>query len=462
MSGALEILVVHAEVPMADRNSLSVRLVELLGLMACEGHRVTLLARCALPGHEAHAARLRAAGVEVIAGDPERAVAAGWPVTGQPLDLSALLRRPWDVIWLSEYGVAEQYAGVARAVAPLARLVADSGDVAWVREQRGAELVGDPGAAAQAGRTRAREQAAYGSADALVAVSEPDAQALRELVPGARVAVISNIHAPVPPGPPAATRHGAVFVGNFHHAPNVDAVLRFHADTWPLVRARVPGARLTVVGTAPPPAVQALAEDPSVTVTGWVPAVRPYLDAARVAIAPLRFGAGVKGKVGEALAAGLPVVGTPLAFEGMPLRHGEEVLVADDPERFAEAIARLERDEALWERLAAAGRACIETALGRGAARTALRALLDELAPPLWHGDESAVAPYLEAHADGDPGTLAIAVAADPEAQVAALERLGRVVESLGRDPERIPDIVLVPGASASLPARARRLEAAA
>ena len=264
-------------------------------------------------------------------------------------------------------------------------------------------------------------------------------------------------------GPPYAERAGVVFVGNFRHTPNVDAAVHFVAETWPLVRAALPGVRLSLVGTAPPPAVQALA-GPDVDVTGWVPETRPYLDAARVSIAPLRFGAGVKGKIAEALACGLPVVTTTIGAEGMDLVDGEHALVADAPQAFADAVVRLHRDSALWERVAARGHERLDAALSPAVAHAALRTLLADAAPRLFvaAGDLSAddalrevLAGYLGAFAEGDRVSLAVPVGdgADPDALFA---RLVEALGALGHDPDHIPDVALLAWPDgAALPAAA-------
>ena len=135
--------------------------------------------------------------------------------------------------------------------------------------------------------------------------------------------------------------------------------------------------KLTIVGDAPPPAVQALAGD-GVEVTGWVPETEPYLASHRISVAPLRFGAGMKGKVGEALAAGLPVVTTSIGAEGMvdgaPESSG--LAVADDPQAFADAVVRLIRDDAEWTELAEAGRAHVARHYGHAPVAEALEQLL--------------------------------------------------------------------------------------
>ncbi len=451
-SRRLRILVVHSELPLHDRHSGSLRLFRLLELLADEGHAVTFLARRGL-GQERYVAELTALGIEVHPVDRTRLRELGARLPGPQLDFEELCARGrFDVALLSFYDLAEQYLPLLRRHSPLTRVVVDTVDVHHVRERRGAELSGDPLRLAAAERTREREQAIYGAADALIAVSVDDAAALRELTPAVPVHVVSNIHDEVPAGPGLAGRAGIVFVANFAHAPNVDAILDFHATAWPLVRAALPGVRLSLVGSDPPLAVRDLAAD-DVEVTGWVPSTVPYLDRARVSIAPLRYGAGVKGKIGEALSHGLPVVTTTIGAEGMGLLDGEHALIADAPEAFAAAVARVHSDDAQWERLATAGRAHIEATLSPGAARDALRGLLRDAVPaafvlPVAPGASSAVGPalagYLGAFAPEDPVSLVLAVPPeDPAAPALVFEAAAGELARLGRDPEAVPDIAV-------------------
>jgi glycosyltransferase involved in cell wall biosynthesis len=124
-----------------------------------------------------------------------------------------------------------------------------------------------------------------------------------------------------------------------------------------------------------PAAIRELAVD-GVRVLGYVEDIDPLLDAARISIAPLRYGAGVKGKINQAMAFGLPVVATPMAAEGMGLRDGEELLVAESPQDFADAIVRLYGDEPLWQRLAEGGRDNVRRHFSRAHARATLAAML--------------------------------------------------------------------------------------
>ncbi len=129
--------------------------------------------------------------------------------------------------------------------------------------------------------------------------------------------------------------------------------------------------RFSVIGAEPPAEVRALAGD-AVRILGHVPDVTPFFDCCRLSLAPLRYGAGVKGKINQSLAHGLPVVATSQAVEGMFLEDENSVLIADTPITFAKAVLRLYRDQELWERLSDGGLSVMEKHFGFDAARRAL------------------------------------------------------------------------------------------
>ena len=154
---------------------------------------------------------------------------------------------------------------------------------------------------------------------------------------------------------------------------SVFAVRWFVAEVWPRVRARLPEARFHCIGSHTPPEIEALGEVAGVLVHGHVADLDPYMAGARVAVAPLRYGAGVKGKVNLSMAHGQPVVATACAVEGMHLRDGQDVLVADDPQAFADAVVRLHQDEALWNTLARNGLDSVAAHFSLDAARATVR-----------------------------------------------------------------------------------------
>jgi sugar transferase (PEP-CTERM/EpsH1 system associated) len=198
-------------------------------------------------------------------------------------------------------------------------------------------------------------------ADRVLAVSEADREALRQLVQGLDAVVVPNgvdverYHPRLPDSLPL--QHPAIlFTGKMDFRPNVDAVLWFHRYAWPLMHARLPAARLYIVGKNPTARLAPLVCDPNVTVSGYVPDILPYFGGADVYIAPLRIGGGTRLKVLEAMSAGLPLVSTTLGVEGIGLVAGEHALLADTPQDFAEAAVSLLQDPERRKALSAAGR----------------------------------------------------------------------------------------------------------
>ena len=150
------------------------------------------------------------------------------------------------------------------------------------------------------------------------------------------------------------------YVGHYPHYPNEDAALWLCRKVLPLVRRSRPGASVSLIGSRPTPAVRAL-EGPGIEVTGTVGDVRPFLDRARVFVAPVRLGYGIKGKVLEAFSRGIPVVASSIVARGIPeCRAGEHMLVADRPGNFANSVLRLLGDAALREKLCRNARSLVE------------------------------------------------------------------------------------------------------
>jgi glycosyltransferase involved in cell wall biosynthesis len=153
----------------------------------------------------------------------------------------------------------------------------------------------------------------------------------------------------------SSDRPTLLFVGNFEYGPNVDAALWLVQDIFPLIQRSIPNARLSLVGNNPPPTMRALASS-VLDVTGRVPDVRPYLNAAMLFVSPLRVGAGIKNKVLEAMAMGKPLVATLLSADGIDLEAGTHVLYGSTAEQIADATVQLIRDPDLRRRMASANR----------------------------------------------------------------------------------------------------------
>ncbi|HVE55036.1 MAG TPA: glycosyltransferase, partial [Ramlibacter sp.] len=283
-----------------------------------------------------------------------------------------------DLVIASRHYVLGPLLPLLRLHAPQAQVVFDTVDLHFLREERTAAATGNGAALAAAQRTREAELALVDGADATWVVSPVERELLLRLRPGATVEVVSNIHdvAAATPGPEGRT--GLLFVGGFRHPPNVDAVRWLVTEIMPRVRSRRPGIELQVVGSDLPPDLRALGGD-GVHWHGYVASLDALLRTSRLSVAPLRYGAGVKGKVNQALAAGLPVVATTCAVEGMGLVDGIDALVADDADAFADAIVRGCDDDALWQRLAAGGLENTRTHFAPDVARAVVAARLATL-----------------------------------------------------------------------------------
>jgi glycosyltransferase involved in cell wall biosynthesis len=242
-----------------------------------------------------------------------------------------------------------------------ARVVYFTHDLHWLREQRRFKVTGDERARLDSRYLREIETRLFRSVDVVLTPSEHEVAEVRRDAPEADVRVLPPVADGAAATLPADTlplseRTGVLFIGGFAHLPNVDAAIRLVRDVMPEVWREVPEARVRIVGDAPPPEVRALASE-RVEVTGWLADLGPALATARATVSPLRFGAGVKGKVVTSLAAGVPVVTTSIGNEGLDLRDGEDALIADTPEGLARAVIRLFREPDLAERLSEAGRA---------------------------------------------------------------------------------------------------------
>jgi GT2 family glycosyltransferase len=281
----------------------------------------------------------------------------------------------FEMIVMARHYIAVKHIDTVRAFAPEALFVFDTVDLHFLREERKAELEDSATAKVAARAKRSEELALISKADVTLVVSPVEQALLENLLPDARVMVLSNIHELIAGGKPYAEREGLVFIGGFQHPPNTDAVLWYAREILPRVRELLPGVKTVIVGSLVPGPIKALAADDFI-VAGYVPDVAPYFCGARISISPLRYGAGVKGKVNLAMSYGLPVVATPASIEGMHLTPGADVLVAETAADFAAAIVRLYRDAALWESVAAGGRENIRRHFSRDVARSAITRLI--------------------------------------------------------------------------------------
>ncbi|WP_024891500.1 glycosyltransferase [Luteimonas huabeiensis] len=359
-----DVLVIDQMLPDPTRDSGSVRLLAILRLLQASGRRVAFMPDNGRDVPEA-SARLRAIGVALI-GLPGAPALPAW--------LKAAAGRRAMVL-LCRCEVASRHLSLVRALAPDALAVFDTVDLHHLRERRAARRAGDARGLARVRRIERMELDLVARCDATLVVSTVERDYVAERCPQARIEVLSNVHEARGPGPAFTARHGMIFIGGFGHPPNREAVAWLVGEILPRVREALPGLPLHLVGDVPPKDAAAL-ERAGVTVHGRVVELAPLLDAARVSVAPLLSGAGVKGKINTAMSHGLPVVTTRIGAEGMHLAHGHDALIVEDASAFAAAVVDLHEDEALWNRLVRGGLENVEAHFSPAAAARTLEALL--------------------------------------------------------------------------------------
>lgn len=341
------VLVVDACTPTPDRDSGSLDMANLLQILTALGLRVTFVPESNFLHFGSYTEALQRIGVECLFAPHVRSVEEVLRKRGGEFDLVVLTRGP----------VAAKYVEMVRHYAPRARLVFNTVDLHFLREERQAALEGRP-LGSEAKRMKREELSIIQQSDATIVVSRYEGELLGNETPGARIDVIPVIRAIPGRAGGRDGRDGIVFIGGFLHPPNADAVQFFLREVWPLVRAELPQAVFRIVGSHMPDSIKALADDGGVggvEVLGFVEDLDPVFNHCLMTVAPLRYGAGIKGKVATSLGYGVPCVATSIAVEGTGMADGREVLVANEPEAMAAAIVRLHRDRALWDSLSDAG-----------------------------------------------------------------------------------------------------------
>ena len=205
------------------------------------------------------------------------------------------------------------------------------------------------------------EHEIFGWLDGLITVSPVEQEQVRRDYPGLRVALVDNGVDTEYFAPSQSVKEECLvsFTGSMDWRPNQDGVEFFIRTLLPPLRAQVPDVRLLIIGRQPPEWLVALGQEHGVEFTGSVADVRPDMRRTAVSIVPLRIGGGSRLKILEALAMEKAVVSTVLGAEGLAVISGEHLLIADDPEAFADAVARLLRDQSERRRLGRAGRALV-------------------------------------------------------------------------------------------------------
>ena len=337
--GKKNILVIDHHLPMFDKDAGSVRMFHILDILRQLGHRVTFvpdnLANIPPYGQE-----LQKRGIEIIY----------QPYFKKVRDFLISRGPEFDAVVLSRCDFARKHIADTRLYAPQSRIIFDTVDLHFVRTDREAQITSNSETREKARQQEKLEYNLIEQADETWVVSSVEQKLLHRTRPDQSIEIVPTIAEVSGSKTPFTLRRDWLFIGGFQHRPNIDAVLFFVKEIYPLVSEHLRDAKFYIIGDKAPPEIVALATE-RIIVAGLQRDVRPFFESVKLSVAPLRFGAGIKGKINQSMGFGVPVVATSLAVEGMPLTNREDILVADEPEDFAQALIELYESEQLWNRL---------------------------------------------------------------------------------------------------------------
>jgi len=367
------LLVLEMTTPTPDQDAGSLFMFNILLALVQLGYDVSFIAVDNLNYMPEYSGVLERLGIRVLVHPHVGSVADHLETEGDHYE-GFLLARPQ---------VAERCLEPIKRHAPHARLLYYTHDLHHLRMERQEQTSPGSVAAEVIAAMRELEKEIVDVVDGVLYLSETEQrEAEQRLAPRSRGYVLPPV-VEAQPGPKGfAERSGVVFIGGFGHPPNRDAVLWFAAEVMPRLRAAAAGIVFHVVGANPPEEVQALA-CADVEIHGYLAELEPLLGDRRLAVAPLRYGAGVKGKMLTAMTAGLPMVATSLAAEGLQLRHGVTVLRGDDAETLAAGVLELHSCQPLWEEMRAAALEHAKQGWGGERCRATLRTICADVGLPV-------------------------------------------------------------------------------
>ena len=360
------ILVSDHRIPRPDSSAGDFTTMGILRDAVALGYNVVFLAGDFAPSPE-HADKIKELGVTVITAGCDYAT---------PADYIAHEGYKFTTFYFIRLSVAEYLIPIARETAPDAKIIFHAPDLNFLREERQALIQKSPTAPARA--TRHRELAVIKKSNIVVVLSDVEKDILQQHTKATRIELFPALYAPVLDSAPGfSARKDIFFLGAFSHTPNIDAVMWFAKTIWPRIHAILPEASFQVIGADPTRQVLGLAKIPGVKVNGFVANLSPVLANIRLGVAPLRFGAGIKGKVALTMGARIPCICSPIAAEGMGIPHTCAFLLAKNDDDYIEKIVRLYQDEELWETLSKAGAALVKTQFGVDACKRRLMEILE-------------------------------------------------------------------------------------
>ncbi|WP_200976654.1 glycosyltransferase [Echinicola sp. 20G] len=360
------LLFIDIFLPEYDKDSGSVRAFHLLKMLKHLGYHVIFVPRKG-DKNDPYYTEFRNLGLEILYAYPDR--------SGMKKLLIDILPSV-DTAWICRPQLNKEFEWIFKQN-PKIKWICDTIDLHYIRLSREAEITGSQKLKRKAHKFHQLELDLTSKADISFTVTTDEKELLMQQGIK-RVEVIPNIHEihSVAASKSYAEREGILFIGSYNHPPNIDAVVWMIEEIMPIIW-KEHAMPVTLLGSAPTEKVKALASD-LVKVPGFVQDVEPYFVNHRLFVAPLRYGAGMKGKIGQSLAYQLPIVTTDVGAEGMGLKDGENVMLADSKEKFVAQILKVYQDEMLWKKLSDGSAQVLEPLLPN-TVKSSLKRILNSL-----------------------------------------------------------------------------------
>lgn len=331
------ILVIDQKVPEYDKDAGSVRMYEYLKIFVEMGAKVIFWPDNLYPT-EPYTSELQNLGIEVIYGI--RRLKKYIKTYGKVIDF----------FYLSRPHIAIKYIDAIKEYSD-AKIIYDVQDLHYLRTKRRAKVTDNADILKTAEELKRQEVYLMEKSDATISLSIQEQEIIKKINPVINAHVLPYVQSVTDKYAGLERREDLVFIGGFQHTPNQDGICWFVKEVFPFITKEMSKVKLFIIGSNPSAQILDLGSVENVIITGYIADVSPSFEKARVFVAPLRYGAGYKGKIAHAMSYGLPVVTTSIGAEGMNLSEYENVLIGDTPKEFADKTIAAYKDEDLWNKL---------------------------------------------------------------------------------------------------------------
>lgn len=358
------VLIIDHYIPEPDKDSGSNRMFNFIKVLINMGYKVTFWPDNL--NRSSYAQSLQDIGVEVVFGHRNFK------------DFATARKNFYNLVILSRPSIAPKYLYLVKYYFYNAKTVYDTVDLAFLRTQREALLKRNNFMQIEAENWKNIEIYLMKNTDVTLVVSEKEKKIIEKLDSSINIGVVSNIHSVKKIKFNITNKEGLVFVGGFSHSPNVDAMIWFCKNIMPKINKINPKIKLKILGSNPTKEIIQL-KSKNIEILGYVTEkeLERIFNKSKIFIAPLRYGAGVKGKIGQAIEYGLPVIGTPIAIEGMYLKDNESCLQAETEKEFIDKILYLYNNDKLMSFLTKNASKVLDDNFSFDAATKSLKELLN-------------------------------------------------------------------------------------